>query len=144
MANADSRKDEASQLAPNQVKLPCQDAPITETEPRIVARTCHHSHRRNHIYTFSQIRKVAKNKQTTQPVCLLSRYDKSATTIKDSLLFQFRLSRLLFFSISIRSPSAAPILSLDAKLRNQTVIYKAGSNTADDPLLNPARLLVGK
>lgn len=35
-------------------------------------------------------------------------------------------------------------LSLDAKLRNQTVIYKAGSDSADDPLLNPAHLLVGK
>jgi ABC-type tungstate transport system permease subunit len=36
------------------------------------------------------------------------------------------------------------ILSLDAKLRNQTVIYKAGTDSADDPLLNPAHLLVGK
>jgi ABC-type tungstate transport system permease subunit len=36
------------------------------------------------------------------------------------------------------------ILSLDAKLRNQTVIYKAGSDNAQDPLLNPAHLLIGK
>lgn len=36
------------------------------------------------------------------------------------------------------------ILSLDADIRNQTRIYKAGSDDADDPLLNPARALIGK
>lgn len=36
------------------------------------------------------------------------------------------------------------MLSLDAKLRNETVIYKAGTDNADDPLLNPAHLLIGK
>lgn len=36
------------------------------------------------------------------------------------------------------------LLSLDAELRNQTVVYKAGTDSADDPLLNPAHLLVGK
>ena len=35
------------------------------------------------------------------------------------------------------------ILSLEATLRNRTVIYKAGSDNATDPLLNPARLLIG-
>lgn len=36
---------------------------------------------------FSQIRTVAENEQTTPPVRFLSRYDKSATNIKDSLLW---------------------------------------------------------
>lgn len=36
---------------------------------------------------FSQIRQVAENEQTTPPVRFLSRYDKSATSIKDSLLW---------------------------------------------------------
>lgn len=35
------------------------------------------------------------------------------------------------------------ILSLDPALANQTVIYKAGTDDAADPLLNPARLLIG-
>jgi ABC-type tungstate transport system permease subunit len=40
------------------------------------------------IYTmFSQIRQVAENEVTTPPVRFLSRYDKSATNIKDSLLW---------------------------------------------------------
>lgn len=40
------------------------------------------------IFTmFSQIHTVAENEQTTPPVRFLSRYDKSATNIKDSLLW---------------------------------------------------------
>lgn len=40
------------------------------------------------IYTmFSQIRQVAENEVTTPPVRFLSRYDKSATNIKDTLLW---------------------------------------------------------
>lgn len=35
------------------------------------------------------------------------------------------------------------LLSLDGSLRNQTIVYKAGSDEASDPLLNPAHLLVG-
>ena len=35
-------------------------------------------------------------------------------------------------------------LSLPANLTSQTVIYKAATDEADDPLLNPARLLIGK
>lgn len=144
------------------------------------------------IFTmFSQIRTVAENEQTTPPVRFLSRYDKSATNIKDSFLWisigqvslnGFFASILLAFiwfnrltvlskvpwataystwyhqyiAFPIQALTAAilldeytitdrgTILSLDAKLRNQTVIYKAGSDNADDPLLNPAHLLVGK
>lgn len=35
------------------------------------------------------------------------------------------------------------ILSIDTELSNKTTIYKAGSDEADDLLLNPAHLLVG-
>lgn len=35
-------------------------------------------------------------------------------------------------------------LSLPANLTSQTVIYKAATDNANDPLLNPAHLLVGK
>jgi ABC-type tungstate transport system permease subunit len=35
-------------------------------------------------------------------------------------------------------------LSLSPELANQTVIYKAATDNATDPLLNPAHLLVGK
>jgi ABC-type tungstate transport system permease subunit len=35
-------------------------------------------------------------------------------------------------------------LSLPSNLTAQTVIYKAATDKADDPLLNPAHLLVGK
>ena len=35
-------------------------------------------------------------------------------------------------------------LSLDTSLQNQATIYKAATDNADDVLLNPAHLLVGK
>ena len=35
------------------------------------------------------------------------------------------------------------ILSLDEDIRNQTKIFKAASDNEDDPLLNPAHLLIG-
>lgn len=58
------------------------------------------------IYTmFSQIRQVAENEVTTPPVRFLSRYDKSATNIKDTLLWasigQVRLSVILDFHYPI-------------------------------------------
>ncbi|KAL6901241.1 hypothetical protein GGI43DRAFT_404334 [Trichoderma evansii] len=115
---------------------------------------------------FSQIRTVAENEQTTPPVRFLSRYDKSATNIKDSFLWvsigqvpwatAYSTWYHQYIAFPIQALTAAilldeytitdrgTILSLDAKLRNQTVIYKAGSDNADDPLLNPAHLLVGK
>jgi ABC-type tungstate transport system permease subunit len=34
-------------------------------------------------------------------------------------------------------------LSLDPSLTSQTVIYKAAADNEDDPLLNPAHLLIG-
>jgi ABC-type tungstate transport system permease subunit len=35
-------------------------------------------------------------------------------------------------------------LSLPANLTSQTIIYKAATDELDDPLLNPAHLLIGK
>ncbi|KAL7943783.1 hypothetical protein V8C42DRAFT_100954 [Trichoderma barbatum] len=119
------------------------------------------------IYTmFSQIRQVAEDEDTTPPVRFLSRYDKSATNIKESLLWAsigqvpwataYSTWYHQYIAFPIQALTAAilleeytitdrgTMLSLDAKLRNETVIYKAGSDNADDPLLNPAHLLVGK
>lgn len=36
------------------------------------------------------------------------------------------------------------MLSLNAELRNQTIVYKSGTDRADDSLLNPGYLLVGE
>ncbi|KAL7931674.1 hypothetical protein V8C35DRAFT_309209 [Trichoderma chlorosporum] len=119
------------------------------------------------IYSmFSQIRQVAENEQTTPPVRFLSRYDKSATNIKDSFIWvsigqvpwatAYSTWYHQYIAFPIQALTAAILLdeytisdrgtylSLDAKLRNQMVIYKAGSDNADDPLLNPAHLLIGK
>lgn len=35
-------------------------------------------------------------------------------------------------------------LSLPTNLTDKAVVYKAGTDEADDPLLNPARLLIGE
>ena len=35
------------------------------------------------------------------------------------------------------------MLSLDEDIRNQTKVFKAASDSEDDPLLNPAHLLIG-
>ncbi|KAH6608203.1 extracellular tungstate binding [Trichoderma cornu-damae] len=119
------------------------------------------------IYTiFSQIHQVAENEQTKPPVRFLSRFDKSATNIKDSLLWvtigqvpwanAYSTWYHQYIAFPIPALTAAilleeytitdrgTILSLDAKLRDQTVIYKAGTDNPDDPLLNPAHLLIGK
>lgn len=140
------------------------------------------------IFTiFADLHAAAEGGDTELSVRFLSRYDKSATNIKESLLwagvgqvrfpigtsyFSFQ-NPLTFFSnkvpwatayspwyhqyigFPIQALTAAillgeytisdrgTILSIDAKLRNQTMIYKAGSDKAIDPLLNPAHLLIG-
>ncbi|KAK5997789.1 putative ABC transporter anion-binding protein [Cladobotryum mycophilum] len=115
---------------------------------------------------FSTIREAAENSQTTPPVRFLSRYDKSATNIKESLLWAgigqtpwataYSTWYHQYIAFPIQALTAAiileeytitdrgTILSLDADLANKTVIYKAGSDNATDPLLNPAHLLIGK
>lgn len=107
---------------------------------------------------FSQLNEVASNKQTTPPVRFLNRYDKSATNIKESLLWvsigqvpwttTYSTWYHQYIAFPIQALTAAilldeyttdrgTILSLDAGLRNQTVIYKAGSDNADDPPSQP-------
>jgi ABC-type tungstate transport system permease subunit len=130
---------------------------------------------------FSDLRVAADGVATDPPVRFLSRYDKSATNIKESALWvgigqvganaaETMVHRLRskvpwataystwyhqYIAFPIQALTAAillqeytltdrgTLLSLDPSLRNQTVVYKAGSDDASDPLLNPAHLLVG-
>ncbi|KAG8407309.1 hypothetical protein J3458_020797 [Metarhizium acridum] len=114
---------------------------------------------------FSKIFDVAENNKTDPPVRFLSRYDKSATNIKENLLWAsigqvpwataYSAWYHQYIAFPLQALTAAillqeytitdrgTILSLDARLRNETVIYKAGTDGADDPLLNPAHLLIG-
>ncbi|EGU84468.1 hypothetical protein FOPG_15683 [Fusarium oxysporum f. sp. conglutinans race 2 54008] len=116
--------------------------------------------------TFANLHEAAEGPATEPPVRFLSRYDKSATNIKETLLWAgigqvpwataYSTWYHQYIAFPIQALTAAiilqeytitdrgTILSLDAELRNQTVIYKAGSDKADDPLLNPAHALVGE
>ncbi|CAG9937165.1 unnamed protein product [Clonostachys rosea f. rosea IK726] len=115
---------------------------------------------------FSNLHQAAEGAATTPPTRFLSRYDKSATNIKESLLWAgigqvpwataYSKWYHQYIGFPIQALTAAilleeytitdrgTILSIDSELRNQTVIYKAGSDNATDPLLNPARLLIGE
>ncbi|KAJ4244213.1 hypothetical protein NW762_014595 [Fusarium torreyae] len=114
---------------------------------------------------FAGLHEAAEGEPTEPPVRFLSRYDKSATNIKETLLWAgigqvpwataYSTWYHQYIAFPIQALTAAivlneytitdrgTILSLDAELRNQTVIYKAGSDKADDLLLNPAHALVG-
>ncbi|KAK7414257.1 hypothetical protein QQX98_006854 [Neonectria punicea] len=119
------------------------------------------------IYSlFSDLHKAAEGNATEPPVRFLSRYDKSATNIKETLLwagigqipwaYAYSTWYHQFIAFPIQALTAAikleeytitdrgTILSLDEELRNETFIYKAGSDKANDALLNPAHLLIGK
>jgi ABC-type tungstate transport system permease subunit len=136
------------------------------------------------LTTFANLHEAAEGPATEPPVRFLSRYDKSATNIKETLLWAgigqvgdpeypsciLSNPRVLkapwataystwyhqYIAFPIQALTAAillqeytitdrgTILSLDSELRNQTVIYKAGSDKADDPLLNPAHALIGE
>ncbi|KAL2679115.1 hypothetical protein Neosp_009876 [[Neocosmospora] mangrovei] len=114
---------------------------------------------------FATLHEAAEGNATNPPVRFLSRYDKSATNIKETLLWAgigqvpwataYSTWYHQYIAFPIQALTAAillneytitdrgTILSLDAGLRNQTKIYKAGSDAADDLLLNPARALIG-
>ncbi|KMU85712.1 hypothetical protein CIHG_03752 [Coccidioides immitis H538.4] len=99
------------------------------------------------------------------PVRFLSRYDKSATNIKEAELWlsigqvpwatAYSTWYHQYITFPIQALTAAILLreytitdygtylSIPRGLRDQMVIYKKGTNDADDPLLNPAHLLVG-
>jgi ABC-type tungstate transport system permease subunit len=114
---------------------------------------------------FADLFEAAEGEDTEPPVRFLSRYDKSATNIKEALLWAsigqvpwataYSPWYHQYIGFPIQALTAAilleeytitdrgTILSIDAELRNKTTIYKAGSDNADDPLLNPAHLLIG-
>ncbi|KAJ5972261.1 uncharacterized protein N7479_002179 [Penicillium vulpinum] len=115
---------------------------------------------------FSQIFSAAENGTSSPPVRFLSRYDKSATNIKDSQLWieigqvpwatAYSTWYHQYISYPIQALTAAILLdeytitdrgtflSIDAGLQNQTIVYKAATDAPEDPLLNPAHMLVGR
>ncbi|OCK94872.1 putative extracellular tungstate binding protein [Cenococcum geophilum 1.58] len=114
---------------------------------------------------FSDLHAAAEAATSTIPVRFLSRYDKSATNIKDSFLWisigqvpwatAYSTWYHQYIAFPIQALTAAILLqeytitdrgtylSLDTSLQNQVTIYKAATDSADDVLLNPAHLLVG-
>lgn len=100
------------------------------------------------------------------PVRFLSRYDKSATNIKDSRLWieigqvpwasKYSTWYHQYIAYPIQALAAAILLeeytitdrgtflSINSELQNQTTIYKAATDAPSDPLLNPAHMLVGR
>ncbi|EPS35590.1 hypothetical protein H072_10988 [Dactylellina haptotyla CBS 200.50] len=117
---------------------------------------------------FSDIYEAAQanTANATVPTRFLSRYDKSATNIKESQLWigigqvpwatAYSTWYHTYIAFPIQALTAAALLkeytitdrgtylSVDPSIANQTVIYKAATDNATDPLLNPAFLLVGK
>ncbi|PVH99339.1 extracellular solute-binding protein family 1 [Periconia macrospinosa] len=103
---------------------------------------------------------------TTVPTRFLSRYDKSATNIKESQLwlgigqvpwatpYSTWYHQYIAFPIQALTTSIllkeytltdrGTYLSLPASVANQTVIFKAANDDENDPLLNPAHLVVSK
>ncbi|KAJ5779390.1 hypothetical protein N7457_007110 [Penicillium paradoxum] len=103
---------------------------------------------------------------TEPPVRFLSRYDKSATNIKDSQLWieigqvpwatKYSTWYHQYIAYPIQALTAAILLeeytitdrgtflSIDPEMQNRTTIYKAATDAPSDPLLNPAHMLVGK
>lgn len=116
--------------------------------------------------TLHAAAEAAAANRTATPVRFLSRFDKSATNIKETLLWAgigqvpWAVAYSTWYHQYIAFPAQAlaaaavldeytltdrgTLLTADAETRNRTVVYKAGGNEdVDDPLLNPATLLVG-
>ncbi|KAK6348677.1 hypothetical protein TWF718_006465 [Orbilia javanica] len=117
---------------------------------------------------FSNIYKAAQNNKVTDPVQtrFLSRYDKSATNIKESQMWisigqvpwatAYSTWYHTYIAFPVQALTAAALLkeytitdrgtylSVDSSIAKKTVIYKAATDNATDPLLNPAFLLIGK
>ncbi|KAL0930729.1 extracellular tungstate binding protein [Colletotrichum truncatum] len=114
---------------------------------------------------FADLFQAADRANSSIPVRFLSRYDKSATNIKESELWigigqvpwatAYSTWYHQYINFPIQALTAAiqlkeytltdrgTYLSLTSNLTSQTVIYKAASDNETDPLLNPAHLLVG-
>lgn len=115
---------------------------------------------------FSNIYTGAEGPDTEPPVRFLTRYDKAATNIKDSQLWidigqvpwatAYSKWYHQYIAYPIQALKAAILLdeytitdrgtylSIPKSMQNQTVIYKAATDDASDPLLNPAHILIGK
>ncbi|KAJ5380344.1 uncharacterized protein N7496_002772 [Penicillium cataractarum] len=115
---------------------------------------------------FSNIYTTAEAGNTHPPVRFLTRYDKSATNIKDSQLWieigqvpwatAYSTWYHQYIAYPIQALTAAILLdeytitdrgtylSISTDLQSQTTIYKAGTDDSADPLLNPAHILIGK
>lgn len=114
---------------------------------------------------FADLHEAAEDKALNGSVRFLSRFDKSATNIKESALWagigqvpwanayskwyhQYMAFPLQALEAAIRLgeytiTDRGTLLSLDPQTANATRIFKAGSDDENDPLLNPARVLVG-
>jgi ABC-type tungstate transport system permease subunit len=114
---------------------------------------------------FSNLYTTAETGNTDPPVRFLSRYDKSATNIKESQLWieigqvpwatAYSTWYHQYIAFPIQALTAAILLdeytitdrgtylSIPTELQSKTVIYKAASDDAEDPLLNPAHILIG-
>ncbi|KAJ5905589.1 uncharacterized protein N7473_002505 [Penicillium subrubescens] len=114
---------------------------------------------------FSNLYTTAETGNTDPPVRFLSRYDKSATNIKESQLWieigqvpwatAYSTWYHQYIAYPIQALTAAILLdeytitdrgtylSIPTELQSKTVIYKAASDDAEDPLLNPAHILIG-
>ncbi|KAH7384012.1 extracellular solute-binding protein family 1 [Pyrenochaeta sp. MPI-SDFR-AT-0127] len=117
---------------------------------------------------FAELFRAAdlNNATTPVPTRFLSRFDKSATNLKESELWLGigQVPWALPYSTWYHQFVAFPIqalttaiqlkeytltdrgtyLSLPGNLTNKVEIYKAATDNEDDPLLNPAHLLVGR
>ncbi|ODH34887.1 hypothetical protein ACO22_03045 [Paracoccidioides brasiliensis] len=114
---------------------------------------------------FSTIVREAEKGIADPPVRFLTRFDKSATNIKDSELFisigqvpwatKYSTWYHQYIAYPIQALTAAALLkeytitdrgtylSVDKEIHDKVTIFKAGSDDANDPLLNPAHLLIG-
>ncbi|KAK2051162.1 extracellular solute-binding protein family 1 [Colletotrichum caudatum] len=115
---------------------------------------------------FARLFRAADLANTTIPTRFLTRYDKSATNIKESELWlgigqvpwatPYTTWYHQYIGFPIQALTAAirlkeytltdrgTYLSLEKVLANQAVIYKASTDNETDLLLNPAHLLVGR
>lgn len=115
---------------------------------------------------FSILYTTAEAGNTDPPVRFLTRYDKSATNIKESQLWidigqvpwatAYSTWYHQYIAYPIQALTAAILLdeytitdrgtylSISTQLQNQTTIHKAGTDDAADPLLNPAHILIGE
>ncbi|QSZ35376.1 hypothetical protein DSL72_008246 [Monilinia vaccinii-corymbosi] len=84
---------------------------------------------------FSQLFMACDEDSTN--IRFLSRYDKSAANIKESFIWT------AIGQTPWADPRSRTWLSVEPEIREKMSIVKAGTDDADDPLLNPAHILVG-